>query len=155
MGSGKSTIAKRLSKQLNRPLIEMDELIEKRANQTITDIFKNKGEEYFRQLESDLCKEISGSEGCIISTGGGVVLNPVNVEYLRQNGIIIYLNRPVDKILNDLKTSNRPLIKNDPNKLYDLYDYRHKLYVKACNYHLHNIGGLDEIINEIKEVIPK
>ena len=77
-------------------------------------------EEYFRNKETEACKDIARLDGHIVSTGGGVVLNSLNIDYLKQNGIIIYIDRPIDNILIDVETSTRPLLKEGPNSFLTL-----------------------------------
>lgn len=107
-GSGKTTVAKLLAEKTGREFFDVDEEIEKREKSDIPTIFKNKGEKYFRKLEVDVIKEIAKKQGVIISAGGGSVLSEENRFNLRQNGVLIRLNRN----LNDLATDNRPLSVN-------------------------------------------
>lgn len=107
-GSGKSTIGKLLSLQLNRPFIDMDEEIVRRAGMSIPEIFEKYGESRFRKTESETALDIGKEHGLIIATGGGAVLKNENLAALRQNGKIIHIKRPADK----LPTSGRPLSKD-------------------------------------------
>ena len=93
MGCGKTTIAKLLADKLQRPVIDTDEYIVEKYQQTIQEMFEV-SEEYFRNKETEACKDIARLDGHIVSTGGGVVLNSLNIDYLKQNGIIIYIDRP-------------------------------------------------------------
>ena len=85
MGSGKSTISKSLSKKLNMTMVDTDEYIVEKNNQSISDMFDSHGEEYFRDKETEAIKEISNSNGIIISCGGGAVLRDENVECIIRN----------------------------------------------------------------------
>src|SRR5690554_180913 len=112
MGTGKSTIGKRLAEKLNMKYIDIDQYIEDKHGMSISDIFSNKGEPYFRELEKEAAKELSNLTGTVIATGGGIVLNTENIENLRRNGIIICLKADVDTILRNTSSShNRPLLK--------------------------------------------
>jgi len=114
MGSGKSTAGKMLAEKLDWSFIDTDSLIEKRAGQSITDIFKNKGEPYFRELECSIIKEISTSSSCIISTGGGCLEREENILNLKQNGVLFYLYAPPEVLYERIKEDNtRPLLNND------------------------------------------
>lgn len=148
MGCGKTTISKLLAKRLNMNVVDMDEYLVKKYDMSIPDMFSI-SEEYFRDKESECCKDISQLDDIIVSTGGGVVLRKKNVEYLKENGIIVYIDRPVKNILEDVEIASRPLLKDGPNKLYELYNQRHILYLNACDEHVMNIGTLDEVLDEI------
>ncbi|MDD8048096.1 MAG: shikimate kinase [Thomasclavelia sp.] len=152
MGCGKTTIASLLSKELNLPLIDMDNYIEKINNEKISDIFKTKGEKYFRDEETKACKEIGKLDSYIISTGGGVPLRKENIDYLKNNSIIIYINRPVENILNDVTINDRPLLSDGASKLYDLYTIRNPIYKDACNIEILNDSSLQDIVKKIKEI---
>ena len=99
--------------------LDIDEYIVEKYHQTIPEMFEV-SETYFRNNETAGCKDVSDLNGHIISTGGGVVLRPENIKYLKQNGIIIYIDRPIDNILTDVQVTSRPLLKEGPQKLYEL-----------------------------------
>ncbi|MGO1368235.1 MAG: shikimate kinase [Senegalia sp. (in: firmicutes)] len=132
MGTGKTTNGRRLSRKLKKEFIDTDFLIEKREGMKIEDIFKKYGENHFRKLENQVIKEISKKENKIISTGGGTVLNPDNIELLKKNGFIFLLQSSTDNIIYNLKNSykKRPLLekKNWTNEVSILLDKRKKLY---------------------------
>ena len=92
-------------------------------------------------------------DGYIISTGGGVVKRKENRDILKQAGTVFYIDRPLDNIVSDVETAHRPLLKDGPQKLYQLYDERHDLYLDSCHYHVDNDGTLDDIVNKIVEDI--
>ena len=100
-------------------------------------------------------KYVSDLNGHIISTGGGVVLRPENIKYLKQNGIIIYIDRPIDNILTDVQVTSRPLLKEGPQKLYELDKQRHQLYLEACDHRIVNDDTLENITDKIIELITK
>ena len=154
MGCGKTTVSKLLAQKMQWPVIDMDEYLMDKHQCTINDMFAL-SEEHFRDLESQACVDLSKLEGHIISTGGGVVKRKQNCDILRENGIVIYLDRPVKNIVCDVTTTDRPLLKDGPQKLYDLYHERHQLYLDACDYHVYNDGTLDEVISQIESIIEK
>lgn len=154
MGCGKTTISKGLSKQLNRPVIDIDEYLEEKYHMTIPEMF-DISEDYFREREHICCQDVSSLDGYIVSTGGGVIKNPKNIEELKKNGIILYLDRPVDMIFKDIDISSRPLLKDGPSQLYELYQERHQLYLDACDYYVHNDASLEEVIMKIKKIVEK
>lgn len=154
-GSGKTTIGKKIAKELNYKFLDMDEFIEEKHGKTIEDLF-SKGEEYFRAEESKCCEEISKIKTTVISTGGGVIKNSKNIEYLKSTGIVIFIDRSVENILSDIKTSTRPLLKSGKNKLYDLYEERYSLYKEYADFTVVNnktLNNLAEyVINKYKEL---
>lgn len=104
-GCGKSTVGKILAEKTGRPLYDLDLILEKRTGMSAGEIIRTRGEQYFRDLETEICLETSEKGGCIIACGGGTVLRAENRDALRQNGCIIYLQRALCK----LATDGRPL----------------------------------------------
>lgn len=148
MGSGKTTVAQMLHQTLRCPWIDIDEYIEQKYQMSIPDMFAV-SEDYFRQKESLCCQEIAHRQGTIISCGGGVIKNFDNIEALHQNGWIIYLDRPVDLIIQDIDISYRPVLKKGSEYLYELYRQRHHLYLKACDYHIINDASLEVLCQRL------
>ena len=103
--SGKSTVGKLLAEKLNRPFIDTDEEIEKATGKTPSEIFATQGEPAFRDIETAVIRGLIHQNGAIIATGGGAVLRPENVEALRMNGRLFFLNRPVEQLM---PTDDRP-----------------------------------------------
>jgi shikimate kinase len=111
MGTGKTEVGKLLAKKLGLKFVDLDLLIEKDMGMSISDIFFNFGEDYFRELEKDLVRRISKEKSLVIATGGGVALNDENIENLRENGILITLKASVQDIFHRLKDkTDRPLL---------------------------------------------
>ena len=151
-GCGKTTIGKLLSKKLNYQFIDIDSYIEEKQGKTIDEIFKN-GEEYFRNIETEACRELGEIKNSIISSGGGVVKRYINIEYLKRESIVIFIDRPLIRILNDIDVKKRPLLANGKEVLYKLYDERYGLYKKYCDYRIKNIGSLEEVIDKMLKII--
>lgn len=117
MGTGKSSTGRILAGMLGFKLIDTDEAIERRAGKKITEIFATSGEAAFRKLESEIVAELAGSQRCIISTGGGLIVNPANLASLRTHSLIICLWASPEAIWERVKNqSHRPLL-NDPDPL--------------------------------------
>lgn len=111
MGTGKSTVGGILARRLGFRLVDMDERIEQRAGRRISEIFARDGEAEFRRMESELARELSGGEEQVIAAGGGVVLNPANVELLGRTGVVVCLTASADTILKRVeKSGHRPLL---------------------------------------------
>jgi len=114
MGCGKSSAGALAAIRLGCPFIETDEMIEKRAGISVSEIFKKHGEERFRKLERQAVTEAAAGSGCIIATGGGAVKDADNVAALRKTGVIIYLKCSAEKIFENIKEDGtRPLLQGD------------------------------------------
>ena len=125
---GKSTVGRILAEQTGRPLIDTDALIVERAGKSIPEIFAEEGEEAFRALETEVAAEVCKGSGQIIATGGGIVTRECNHDFIRQNSIVIFINRPPEQ----LSTEGRPL--SQQNRIVDLLKVRLPLYRKLCDY---------------------
>lgn len=112
MGCGKSTVAKSFSQMYGMDMVEMDQEISMKQNMSIPDIFEQYGEEYFRDLESALLKEIGAGARQIVSCGGGVVLRPENVAEMKKTGRIVLLTAKPETILKRVSgNEDRPILK--------------------------------------------
>lgn len=134
MGTGKTTMGKRLAKRLGYYFIDMDSQIEIEQKSKISEIFTEHGEPYFRKLETQLLHHLLSVKNTIISTGGGVVGNSENMIVMKQIGKVIYLDTPIEEILERLKrTKNRPLLnaENPDEKAVLLLEQRAPLYKQA------------------------
>jgi len=111
MGTGKTKVGKSLAKRLSRPFLDTDDLIQKKAEMTIPEIFKTKGEAGFRQLEKAVIVNVSKRSKTVISLGGGAVIDPDNWKLISQSGLTIGLSYPPEIILYRMeKKSDRPLL---------------------------------------------
>lgn len=134
MGSGKTMIAKALSQKLGLEYLSTDDLIEKKEKRCVADIVKNKGWSYFRALEHEVVKKISGKKGAVIDCGGGAVLNHESFALLKKHGIIFFLKAPLKVIYKRLKEDKtRPLINaaNPQARLKEIFEQRLPLYNQA------------------------
>ncbi len=136
MGSGKSTVGRILAKRLGYEFFDTDKYIEKNEGIKISEIFAQKGEPYFRNLEVEVAKEISLSEGKVIGTGGGMVKSDEIMRLLKMNGVVIYLKASPEKIANNLKNDDsRPLLSggNKLQKIRTLLAERESLYINNAD----------------------
>ncbi len=148
-GVGKSTIGKVLAKELGKEFVDSDEEIVKNAGETIPEIFADKGEAQFRKIESAVIKDLSARQGLVLATGGGAVLNPQNIDLLKENGVILFL----DKCIKDIEaTANRPLSSNRTD-LEKRYNERYPIYHSSADYRIDCKNEINENIKTIKEVL--
>lgn len=152
-GCGKSTIGKVVSRELGIKFFDMDKYIENMTSKTIPELFE-KGEEYFRDFETQACEELAQINNVLISSGGGVVKRKENIETLKkESAYIIFIDRPLDELLNDIDISKRPLLKDGREKLIKLYEERYELYKSAADKIIKNDKGLRDTVDEVKKVI--
>lgn len=158
-GAGKTTIGRLLSNKTNRKFIDTDNIIEERENKSIDNIFKLKGENYFRQKERTIVLEIQNKENLVVATGGGLPIYNDNLELLNNSDITIFINTDIKEIEKRLKNQihNRPKLKDDlVGNLNKMYNERISTYLKAkiCievkeNHLVEEV--VDIIINRLKE----
>ncbi|MCA6084741.1 shikimate kinase [Candidatus Endomicrobiellum agilis] len=132
MGTGKSKTGRIVSERLKRGFFDTDNLIERKVGYSINDIFKRYGETSFRQMEIETIKEVSERDSAVISCGGGVVLNSVNIAALRKKGIIINLYASAEVIYERLKSeSDRPLLRCEKplTEIKKLLNFRKTFYM--------------------------
>ena len=156
MGSGKSSLGKKLAKSLDKKFIDTDKEIEKKENKTINEIFENNGEKYFREKEKEFLINIPNNLNMIIATGGGIVTNQENREKLKENKVI-FLNASIERQnKRTSKSDKRPLLKNVNRlkKLRELYDQRLELYREVSNIEIYvdKFTSKDILIKIIEEL---
>jgi shikimate kinase len=136
MGSGKTTVGRLLANLTNRQFVDMDSYIESQQQTTISQIFKDFGEETFRDLETKAAMELSKENGFVIATGGGTLTFQNNVDIFKTNGVIVLLDAPLAAIKERLKgDTTRPLLQSsDRNAVIDeLYQKRIASYQNAAD----------------------
>ena len=137
MGAGKSSTGAALARRLKKNFLETDTLIEQRAGRSIPEIFSEESEAAFRRLETETAAEVAGVENTVIACGGGMVLNKINMERLRRNAVIVYLDVTPEIILKRLMNSgqDRPLLntKNRRQTATELLDKRKPVYEREAD----------------------
>ena len=156
MGSGKSSLGKKLAKSLDKKFIDTDKEIEKKESKTINEIFENNGENYFRKKEKEFLKNIPNRLNMVIATGGGIVTAQENRKKLKENKVI-FLNASVERqSKRTSKSDKRPLLKNVDRlkKLRELYDQRLKFYKEVSNFEINvdKYGSKDILVKIIEEL---
>jgi len=146
-GSGKSTVGRILAREMGREFVDTDTEIIRLAKKPISDIFAQRGEAYFRDLESQVIAQLAQRTGLVIATGGGAILRAENVRRLRQNGRIYFLDRPVEDIV---PTDDRPLSR-DREALEKRYAERYPRYVTAADTRIPVNGSADTVAKAIRE----
>ena len=137
MGSGKTTIGKILAKYLDMKFIDTDKMISAQEKKSIPEIFAEKGEQYFRQLEREIVLHESMNNNIVISTGGGVIIDNENIKNLKETSFVVYLDCTIECIYNRVKNSkSRPLLNVDDmfEKIKELHDKRQLLYEISCDF---------------------
>ena len=153
MGCGKSTVALKLNQMYRMHVIEMDQEISNRQRMSIPDIFEQYGEEYFRNLESALLKEITIDSEQVVSCGGGVVLREQNVAEMKKNGRIVLLTAKPENILKRVTgNDDRPILKGRKTvkNIAELLEARREKYESAADI---IVNTDDKSITEISEEI--
>lgn len=158
MGSGKSTVSKELANRLNWELVDTDDYIEEKQGRAIKDIFATEGEEAFRDMETEVLRELTLTENKIISCGGGIVLRKQNVDLMRLGGKIVLLNATPETIYERVKNgTNRPILNGNMNVEYiaKLMSKRSAAYEYAADVVVDTDGKdvegiVEEIVKECK-----
>ena len=151
MGCGKSTNAACLAEMTGAKQVEMDQMIVENEGRAIADIFKEKGEAYFRELETDLIKSFAGVEPAVISCGGGAVLKEENVRLMKESGKIVLLTAEPGTIYERVKDSTeRPVLNGNMNVGYieELMEKRRPKYEAAADVTIATDGKTSEEICE-------
>ena len=144
--AGKSTVGRLLAQELNRPFFDLDEEIVRFAGRSIPEIFATDGEATFRNLETEVLREVlANQKGIVLATGGGAVLRDENVDLLHRNGKIYFLDRPLEALL---PTSDRPLA-NSEEAIHRRYEERYERYCTTADYRIDADASPEEIAHRI------
>ena len=151
-GCGKSTLGRALAGALHRPFIDADAYLEEKEGKTIPDLFAV-SEDCFRDAEERTIEALADMESLVIATGGGVVKRSVNIERLKKNGTIYFIDRRPEDIVSDVEVSTRPLLADGSGKVYTLYEERIALYRKAADEIIENTGSLESVLQKLLEEV--
>lgn len=156
MGSGKSTIGRRIAATMDREFVDVDTVVEERAGQSIAGVFEEQGEAALREIEVAEIRRLSGeaapgATGGVIATGGGVVLNPESVEAMRRSGVVAWLDAPAEVLAGRIRGDDRPLLAGADvaSRLAEIMAVRHGLYQQAAHYRIDAGRPLERVVSEV------
>ena len=154
MGTGKTAVGRALAKKLNKQFVELDSLIEKKAGKSIPDIFQQEGEIAFRELEIETAREVAQGKNMVIACGGGIILNKINIDRLRQEAVIVYLTASSGVILKRTARdgTRRPLLEvADPTlTIRELLKFRKPCYERASDIQINTSKlDMDSVVEQI------
>lgn len=145
MGSGKTTMGLELARQLGAAFVDLDEEIVRREGTSIPEIFEKQGEAGFRACETRALKAVCQTMPCVVATGGGVVLHDENVSLMREAGVIVLLDRPLENMIRDVSETGRPnLAGGKEERMRTLYAQREERYRATCDVAFDNSGAVFE-----------
>ena len=153
-GTGKSTVGKVVAARVGRDLVSTDAEIVRRAKQSVPDIVAQRGWDHFRDLESEVCRDLAGRDQLVVDTGGGAILRPQNVEMLKRNGILFWLTATVETIAKRIGgDAQRPSLtgtKSFVEEIQDVLQKRMPKYQAAADHVIATDGhSIAEIVDEI------
>ncbi len=157
MGAGKTTVRRHLADLLGREFIDNDHEIERKTGASIPWIFEKEGEQGFRARETVVIGDLTSRSHLVLATGGGAVTQPMNREYLKHRGIVVYLYTPVElQLQRTYRDKNRPLlqVENPEKKLKELLQLRDPLYRQVAHYIIEtNQGAARDLAQNILQLI--
>ena len=131
-GAGKTLLGKEIASRMHRKFVDIDDMIEEHEGMSIPEIFEKKGESYFRKVETEMLEKACVETGLVIATGGGIVKKKINYNIIKQNGVVIWIKRDLDK----LETDGRPLSQTMP--LDQMYEERKDAYSYWSDFFINN-----------------
>ncbi|MCL2817608.1 MAG: hypothetical protein FWD39_04390 [Clostridiales bacterium] len=140
-GSGKTRLGRSLAEALGRPFFDTDEMLREKCGMTIGEVFACRGEAFFRRMEAECVAAVAQRENAVISTGGGVVLEALNMERLGSGGRVFFLDVSLPALALRAQGAERPLLAGDPGRLAALYAERRPAYLKFCDERIENDGS--------------
>ena len=158
MGSGKTTVGRRLAEELNRKFFDSDHEIIDKTGVKIEHIFDIEGENGFRDRESKVLSDLYQKKGVVIAAGGGIVLKPENRRLLQQSGIVVYLSSSIEQLLKrTAKSKNRPILEKSLDRektIRDILSEREAYYRQVATLEVDTTGKhLNGVINIIKQYV--
>ena len=150
-GCGKTTLGKLLAAKLKMEFYDADDVLEQREPYSIKEFFAQ-GEEVFREAEQRTAEFLACKENCVIAAGGGVVKKAASMAAYAKNGIIVFIDRPADAIVNDVEIKTRPLLAAGTQRVYELYNERIELYRKYAAYIVKNADSIENVLSQLVKI---
>lgn len=150
-GCGKTTLGKLLAAKLKMEFYDADDVLEQREPYSIKEFFA-RGEEVFREAEQRTAEFLACKENCVIAAGGGVVKKAASMDAYEKNGIIVFIDRPAEAIVNDVEIKTRPLLAAGTQRVYELYDERIELYRKYAAYIVKNADSIENVLSQLVKI---
>lgn len=153
-GAGKTSLGRRLAQNMNKRFVDTDQRVcEMLGMSSVNEVYARLGEEIFRNAETGALMELVGQIPCIVSTGGGCCNTPENVTIMKNHGVIIHVDRPLDQILSDIKTDRRPTLAGGTHEdVIQEYNRQIGFYKAAADYRLDNSKGFAMGLKAITEL---
>jgi shikimate kinase len=151
-GSGKTTVGELLARWLHKPFYDLDEIIEQRVKLSVTELFEQSGEDYFRRIESDALKDLVADQAPgIVATGGGTPCFHDGMPWMNKHGVTVFLDVPLTVLIERNRMAvHRPLLQNSLEEmLLDLYNTRRPVYLESTCIVKYQGIGRQETISEI------
>ena len=149
MGSGKSTVGKKLAKKLGWKFIDLDSEIEMQTGKSINEIFDEEGEDTFRKLEKRECEKTAETTNTVIATGGGIILSDETRKRLQELGEVVYLDVDINTLENRLRDKmDRPLLQTGKS-LNNIFDERASLYKQTASLSVDGSNAVEECVQSI------
>ena len=160
MGAGKTEVGRVLAGKIGKRFVDLDSVIAKKAGKSIASIFEEDGEVAFRELEIEVAKEIARDENLVIACGGGIILNRINVDRLKRNSVVVYLEAHPSLLLERTQVSDevRPLLstENHLKTMSNLLKFRKPLYRYAADIKIDTSKlDVDAVVQKIINAINK
>ena len=153
-GAGKTTVGKVLAKELGRDFFDLDQTIQDKVGKSVQNIYIHDGKDAFTEYEYTTIKELIHNKPSVIATGGGTVTYDKTVNLMRNNGLVVFVNRDVNHILDDLDLEIRPLVKESIEYIFNVYEERYPLYEEVAHIKIGNEGSITDAVQEIIEALP-
>ena len=149
MGAGKTTVARALAKRLDWRAVDIDELIEQREHETVASLFARRGEAYFRGVERAVLFEQMAARHVVVATGGGTFVDPQNRAAINRDGVSVWLDVPLDRLIARVPADGRRPLTADRAEFERLYTARRPAYEQAHYRVEGGRGGVDAVVEEL------
>ena len=153
-GAGKTSLGRRLASNMNLPFVDTDQRVSEIMGMSVIEIFQTLGEAFFRNAEAGVLMELIGKPPCVVSTGGGLHTSQENVLLMKNHGVIIHVDRPLDQILSDIKMERRPTLAGGSyENVIDQYNERIGHYKACADYRLDNSHGFAVGLQNLTQLV--